>query len=47
MESVWSSAATVRFRTVIAQEWTEDPVTSCLQAESELARDLRYQPVKG
>jgi len=47
MESVWNTAATVRFRTVIAHEWTEDPGTSYLQAESELARELRYQPARG
>ena len=42
-----NTAAAVRFRTVIAHEWTEDPGTSCLQAESELACELRSQPVRG
>ena len=47
MESVWNTVATVRFRTVIAHEWTKDHGTSCLRAYSELARELRYQPARG
>ena len=42
-----NTVATVRFRTLAAHEWTEDPDPIRLQAPSELARDLRYQPVKG
>ena len=37
----------VRFRTVIAQEWTKDTTLIHLRARSELARDLRYRPVEG
>ena len=47
MGSAWNTAATVRFRTVTAHEWTEDPGTSYLQTESELARELRSQPARG
>jgi len=47
MGSGGNTAVTVRFRTVTARDWTEDPGTCCLQAKSELARELRYQPARG
>lgn len=40
-------AAGVRFRTLIAHEWTGDPAVTDQRGRSELARDLRYRSVEG
>ncbi len=40
-------AAGVRFRTLIAQEWTESTSVTHRNNRSELARDLRYRSVEG
>lgn len=42
-----NAVATVRFRTLIAHEWTKDPDIIRLHALSKLARDLRCQPPRG
>lgn len=47
MDSDPSVLTTVRFRTLIAHEWTENTTVTHRRGRSELARDLRYRSVEG
>ena len=47
MGTAGSPSAGVRFRTLAAHEWTEDPSTIRPQKHSELARDLLYGSAEG
>ena len=42
-----ADAAGVRFRTLIAHEWTENTTVTHRRGRSELARDLRYRSAEG
>lgn len=47
MSNAGASAVSVRFRTLIAREWTPQAPATGRRARAALARDLRYVLVEG